>query len=197
MDRFRDTNFVLGLLKSFSFFIISVIVGHFAVVYATANVSSFPIRDIILDNIKVVNTSYIHGWIAFYLYYIIFVFLILNIEYFSFSLNSLALLILVRSFFVNLTNLGIPQGSTYVRSFFTQGGDLFFSGHVALPFMLALIFWDKKISRYFFIFVSIFMGGEVLLGHQHYSIDVFAAPFITYGVFKISQKLFRVEATKE
>lgn len=196
MYRLRDTNFVLGLLKSFSFFIFAIIVGHFAVVYATANVSSLPIGDIILDNIKVVDTSYVHAWVAFYLYYFVFVFLVLNIEYFSFSLNSLALLILVRSVFVNLTNLGIPQGSTYIRSFFTQGGDLFFSGHVALPFLLALIFWNKKITRYFFILVSIFMGGEVLLGHQHYSIDVFAAPFITYGVFKISQKLFKQEHLK-
>lgn len=196
MNSFKDSAFVLSIIKSFSFFVFSVLVGHFAVIYATNNAGSLPIGDIILDNIKVVDTSYIHEWGAFYLYYFVFVFLIFNIKYFSFTLNSLAILILTRSFFVNLTNLGIPDGSTYSRSFFTQGGDLFFSGHVAVPFMLALIFWDRKIQRYLFLFVSIFMGGEVLFGHQHYSIDVFAAPFIAYGVFKISEKLFKTEFVK-
>lgn len=186
----KDSTFVLSLLKSFSFFIFSIIVGHFAVIYATAN-SGISVGDIILDNIKAVDTSYVHEWVAYYLYYFIFILLAFNVKYLPFSLNSIGLLILTRSFFVNLTKLGIPQDSNYIKSFFTQGGDLFFSGHVALPFILSLIFWNKKILRVFFLSVSVFMGVSVLLGHQHYSIDVFAAPFIAYGVFKFSQRLFK------
>jgi len=30
----------------------------------------------------------------------------------------------------------------------------------------------------------------VLLGHIHYSIDVFSALFITYGIFVIAKKVF-------
>jgi hypothetical protein len=30
----------------------------------------------------------------------------------------------------------------------------------------------------------------VLLAHVHYSIDVFAAPFIVYGMYVITAKLF-------
>jgi membrane-associated phospholipid phosphatase len=35
-----------------------------------------------------------------------------------------------------------------------------------------------------------FFGASVLLAHVHYSIDVFAAPFIVYGVFVIAAKVF-------
>jgi len=59
-----------------------------------------------------------------------------------------------------------------------------------LPFLLALIFWDEKYLRYFFIVSSIFFGAIVLLGHYHYSIDVAAAFFITYTIYHIAKKLF-------
>ncbi len=38
--------------------------------------------------------------------------------------------------------------------------------------------------------ISFIFGASALLGHYHYSIDVFAAFFITYGIFHIAQWLF-------
>jgi membrane-associated phospholipid phosphatase len=58
---------------------------------------------------------------------------------------------------------------------------------------MALIFWKNKILRYTFIFLSVFFGVIVLLGHIHYSIDVLAAFFITYTIWHISEKLFKKE----
>ena len=73
---------------------------------------------------------------------------------------------------------------------FTFQGNFFYSGHTAFPFLLALIFWDNKYLRYLFLFLTVFFGASVLLAHVHYSIDVFAAPFIVYGMFIITTRLF-------
>ena len=72
----------------------------------------------------------------------------------------------------------------------TFQGNLFFSGHAGFPFLMALIFWDKKFWRWFFLIATVAFGVAVLLAHVHYSIDVFAAPFIVYGIYVITAKLF-------
>jgi hypothetical protein len=72
-----------------------------------------------------------------------------------------------------------------------SGDDLFFSGHTGFPYLMALIFWNTKPLRWLFLAASIFFGGAVLLGHLHYSIDVFSAFFITYGIFNIAIRLFK------
>ena len=77
-----------------------------------------------------------------------------------------------------------------VNSLATYGGDLFFSGHVAFAYMNALVFWDNKFLRNIFLFISISLGVSSLLGHYHYSIDIFAAPFITYGIYVMAKKIF-------
>jgi len=55
--------------------------------------------------------------------------------------------------------------------------------------VIALVFWDTRWIRYLFIGFSIFFGSTALLGHLHYSIDVFSAPFIAHSVVIISQRL--------
>jgi len=75
----------------------------------------------------------------------------------------------------------------------TSNADLFFSGHTGYPFLCALISWKQKYLRYFFILSSVFFGTISLLGHYHYTIDVFAAFFITYGIYQISLNLFKKE----
>jgi hypothetical protein len=40
------------------------------------------------------------------------------------------------------------------------------------------------------LILSFVFAVAVLLAHIHYSIDVFAAPFMAYGIFKVSQYLF-------
>jgi hypothetical protein len=106
-----------------------------------------------------------------------------------------ALFVVARSIFVMMTHLGPLPDQTYIEpnSFLekiTFAGDLFFSGHTGLPFLFALMFWDNKYFRYIFLVASFVGGGAVLLGHLHYTIDVFAAFFITYGIFHIARWLF-------
>jgi uncharacterized membrane protein YcjF (UPF0283 family) len=55
---------------------------------------------------------------------------------------------------------------------------------------MGLLFWNRTFWRRFFMVMTVVFGAAVLLAHVHYSIDVFAAPFIVYGIFVIAGKLF-------
>jgi hypothetical protein len=52
------------------------------------------------------------------------------------------------------------------------------------------VFWHVQALRYFYLASTIFFATVVLLGHYHYSIDVFAALFISYGTYQIALWLF-------
>jgi hypothetical protein len=97
--------------------------------------------------------------------------------------------------FVSLTHIGpFPlklELESKLLDFITSGNDLFFSGHTGLPFLIALIFWDHIYIRRLFLVSSVVFGVVVLLAHLHYSIDVFAAFFITYSIYHISLKVFK------
>ena len=69
--------------------------------------------------------------------------------------------------------------------------DFFFSGHVGASFLFALIFWKQVTWRIVFLAISIIFAVSMLLAHMHYSIDIFAAPFITYGIYQMSRWLFK------
>lgn len=188
-----EPQFILRFIKSACFFSIAITINFFAVRIATVHALQNPALEDTFFSLLPMFDTHVIDYIGTYLLQIgVFLFvLLIHTEYLLFFMNSTTVLILVRDFFVNLTYIGIPEGITPTQSFFTQGGDLFFSGHTALPIMMALVFWPHKRMRYLAIFISLFMGAEVIVGHQHYSIDVFAAPFITYGVYVICKKIFK------
>lgn len=110
-----------------------------------------------------------------------------------------ALLISVRSFFIILTPMQSPEGAPVMGGdwIFDVVGrhlvfrhDLFFSSHTALPFLGYLVFRDRWV-RLAFLGLSVLMAATVLLGRFHYSIDVFAAYFITYAVYRGEIRWFR------
>ncbi len=70
--------------------------------------------------------------------------------------------------------------------------DLFFSGHAAT---VCLIFFclKRKADKYFTGLASLFIGLFLLIQHVHYTIDVLAAPIITYGVYRCARLLTRKE----
>ena len=112
-----------------------------------------------------------------------------------FVAKSVSLFIVIRSIFITLTHLGpfperIITDPAKLLSYFNSGGDYFFSGHTGLPFLIALIFWENRKIRYISLLTSALFAISVLLGHLHYSIDVFSAFFISYGIFHISINLF-------
>ncbi len=81
----------------------------------------------------------------------------------------------------------IPLNDPFVQ-FFGSGKmltkDLFFSGHTATLFLLFLVI-DKKPFKQIFLIFTIVIGFSVILQHVHYFIDVLAAPFFTFGSYRI------------
>ncbi len=150
------------------------------------------LRDLILDRLPAVNLDFLN---TFGFLFVIFAFmaaiLIYQPEEIPFVLFSAALFVFVRAAFVAMTHLGAPadilklswQTGFLKNLSFTI--DLFFSGHTGLPFLAFLVLRPSLIKK-FFLFASLVMGASVLLSHVHYCIDVFAAFFITYAVFKIA-----------
>lgn len=190
-----NRQFTLSALSGFLLLSASLIVNYFAIRYATKEASN-AVTDILLSNLPIVNIDeiFVEGSIIFWIF-ILFL-LIHKPKYIPFVFKSVALFILVRSIFISLTHIGpfpyrasIDAGGIF--KIFTLGGDLFFSGHTGSPFLLALIFWDKKILRNIFLVCTFIFAASVILGHLHYSIDVFAAFFITYGIYHMCLYLFR------
>jgi len=194
-----DRKFLTSLLMAFLFLILSIIATYFAIQYADEKASG-SVTDIVLSNIPVfdVDGIFLYGPIVFWLITIFYAFAF-EFKKTPFMLKSLALCVTIRAIFITLTHIGpfpdhtITNVSNSFFSVFTSGNDLFFSGHTGFPYLMALIFWDNKYSRWFFLFSSFFFGAIVLMSHLHYSIDVAAAFFITYAIFRLAQKWFKKE----
>ena len=190
----RKTSFYFGIL----FLAVSLIVNFAAGRYSAKSATNF-VGDMFLDNLPTINFSYIIVEGAFLLIIVSVLLLILKPRYLLFSLKAVPIFNIARSFFVSMTHLGIypeqitlgdgPIDRLYI--FFNLQDGFFFSAHTGLPLLMALIVWHEKFWRYFFIGASALFAIAVLFAHVHYSIDVFAAPFMTYGIFKIASTLFR------
>jgi len=181
---------ISGVLLLLGSFIANVYAGK----YANASMSN-SVSDIILSNIPVfdVDGIFIYGAILFWV--LVFFFVAAKPLVIPFVTKSIALFIFVRAVFISITHIGVFPSHLVINppqifSFFSYYGDLFFSGHTGLPFLLALIFWNKKSLRILFISISLFFGCVVLMGHLHYSIDVLGAFFITYSIYKLAERIF-------
>lgn len=190
-----------SLISAFILLGIAFVFEHFASVYAIAysmRPTSVYVGDILLDNIPVVNLNFIVVEGALFSIVAGIVFVFSKPRYILFTLKSVALFIAIRAFFTSLTHIGIypgqinpgagPLDGIYTYLNFQTG--FFFSGHTGLPFLMALIFWEKRPVRILLLSLSFVFAVAVLVAHVHYSIDVFAAPFMAYGIFTIAKKFF-------
>jgi hypothetical protein len=192
----RRLSLLLGLL----FLSLSLLIQSGAGRYSTraAMRSSFA-GDLILDNLPTFNLDFLIIQGAIILWVMSMVLLALRPRYLLFGLKVVSLFIVIRSISINLTHIGIyPQEAVFsttdpgygLYSLFSFQGNYFFSGHTGLPFLMALVFYENWFWRRFFFIVSATFAACVLLSHTHYSIDVFAAPFFAYGIYKIAEHLF-------
>ncbi|MFA6316489.1 MAG: phosphatase PAP2-related protein [Elusimicrobiota bacterium] len=110
-----------------------------------------------------------------------------------------ALLILVRAFFLILTPMHLPDGALlpredsvhlFIGGFVNFKHDMFFSGHTAMPYLGYLAHRRTWVS-WSFLGLSVVMAVTVLLARLHYSIDVFAAYFITYALYRFERRWLR------
>ena len=140
-ENFLRKDFIISFVSSLVFLFISVIINYYAGNYA-AEKASAPVTDIILSNTRVfdVDIFFVYAPILFSIFITFLCFS--NPKKIPFVAESLALFIIIRSFFINLTHIGpfptqaITDNNILVNKF-TFGGDLFFSGHTGIPFLLA------------------------------------------------------------
>ncbi|MGD8781890.1 MAG: phosphatase PAP2-related protein [Ignavibacteria bacterium] len=82
----------------------------------------------------------------------------------------------------------IPLNDPFVQ-FFGNGEiltkDLFFSGHTSTSFLCFLLLIKSRI-RFVFLALTIIIGLFVIIQHVHYSIDVLAAPFFSFGSYRLA-----------
>lgn len=198
MGRPLDVMAVRGIwpriLMSLAFLAIALTLNNIAGKYVD-RVGNAVSTDIILDNIPVVDLStvYVYGYALviaiLFLYPVLF-----ERKCFHVVVTQLSLLICIRSFFITLTHLKPPANAIMIHfpsvfPMFVFSNDMFFSGHTALPFLGYLLFKRRRI-RVFFLLATITLALTVFFMHDHYSIDVFAAFFITYGSYKLGNLFF-------
>lgn len=184
----------INTVASLAVFLVAIfVIQPLAIDFANEAATS-PVGDIILSNTPVFDVGIYFVYGMFLLVAFITALCLAHPNRIPFVLHSLTLFVLIRCVFVSLTHVGAfttqavsDFGPAITRMFF--GADHFFSGHAGAPFLMALIFWQYPTLRYLFLAWSAFFSVVVLLGHLHYTIDVLAAFFITYGIFQIAKWL--------
>jgi hypothetical protein len=191
---YATPGYTRSLFVSIALFMFAFVVNLLAIRFATAHASN-SVTDLVLSNTPVfdVDGYFVYG--TFVLAGVSIIVIAIEPKQIPFTLKALAVFWIIRSGFTSLTHVApfpaetkIDFGPTISKAFF--GGDRFFSGHVGMPFLGALAFWEKKWVRYLFLAASVYFAAVVLMGHLHYSIDVAAAFFITYGILDIAKRMF-------
>ena len=187
------SNIVFSLLAFIFVWIINLFLGIYK--DDIQSVSSNP--DIILDNFHTLPFGQLFS-VSIYIiiFLILFYTFLFKIKIFDYVLFQFSFLSLIRNFFIFISPLNVRFDAAEVHFFnflnnWNFNNDLFFSGHVAFPFLAFLIFKknNKNLSYIFllFFFFEIFI---VLATKRHYSIDVFAAPFITYTCYVFFDRFY-------
>jgi hypothetical protein len=194
-EAFSTHRFLSSSLLSIIYFAISVVISFYAINYAN-HVASNYVTDIVLSNIPAFDVDWLFAWGTILLIVFITLLVLAQPKRIPFTLNSMATFYIIRSAFTSLTHLGpfptLPPNGDWgtLLSHFLFGSDYFFSAHVGVCFLMALLFWQDEVLRYLFIAWSAYMAVVVLLGHYHYSIDVASAYFITYTIYVLCVKFF-------
>lgn len=187
-------SFLVSVAVSLLWLTVSVFINFYAGTYATENASN-PVTDVILSNTPVLNVDELFVYGAVALIALIVLLVLTKPSKIPFTVNGISLLVTIRSAFITFTHIGpfpdqAPLDLGAITGKFIFGGDLFFSNHTAIPFFMALVFWNDKVLRYVFVALSIFFGTTALLGHLHYTIDVLSAFFITYSIYHLAIWMF-------
>ncbi|MDB5011754.1 MAG: hypothetical protein JWQ06_2543 [Mucilaginibacter sp.] len=112
---------------------------------------------------------------------------------------TLILILIARFISISLVPLeppiGLIQLTDPVNEIFyghsTITKDLFFSGHTA-TLTLVFLCLEKKSDKLVAFIATITLMALLLIQHIHYTIDVIAAPFITYALFRLTRFLLNI-----
>ena len=191
--KYRNLLFLSTIFLIISLFLMSV-TGKYA-----DSVAGESLNDIILDYLPIINLSFMYVYVYLFVLVLIIAYpLLFAPEKLPFTVFAVALIATIRAIFNIMTHLGPPvedielilTGLPDILKGMYFKADLFFSGHVAIPTLGFFIFKERKIKWLWFSLIIV----EILVNlfmHTHYSIDIFAAPFFSYAVFKFSQYIFK------
>lgn len=136
-------------------------------------------------------------WFTFSLIYLSLIialtFLLKHPARLVFTFQVYVLIVASRILSMYLLPLNPPAGIIILNDPFVQlfgtgkilTKDLFFSGHTATLFLLAIVLPNKKLKVIFMI-STILVAFFVLAQHVHYTIDVFAAPVYVYACYSLA-----------
>jgi membrane-associated phospholipid phosphatase len=139
-------------------------------------------------------------WLTFALIYISLIIFVVTTfnkpDKLLIAFHAYGLMLIFRTIAMYLTPFEAPETILLLNDpfvqFFAKGDiltkDLFFSGHTGTLFLVFLLAENKTLKTIFLI-LTILVGAAVLLQHVHYSVDVFVAPFVAYGAYRIIKKL--------
>ncbi len=183
------------ILLSLVFMGTAMSLDYYSGLYVSST-TSVGVPDLILDYLPPVDLGFlfIYGYIALVVGMFAYP-LFLRVRMLHVVAIQFSLLLTLRSLFMVFTHLKTPPGSVPVSFPWFFGklyfeNDMFFSGHTALPFLGFYLFRHSAI-RYVFLVGAIMMGMVVLVMHLHYSIDVFAAFFMTYCSYRMGNAALR------
>jgi hypothetical protein len=194
----REKSFLLSLLTGIAILLVGVVCILSAREYLVLTSSSIGAKpDFFLDILPVMRLEDFLVWGVPVLLLFITSILFVYPERLPFSLKAIGLFLLIRSFFIVLTPLGVrpDQITSSAQGLFQSlaygGHDFFFSGHVSFPLLFAFIFWEVLWVRSTMFLIAGFFGCAVLLAHTHYSIDVFAVPVIMPSIHRLALIIFK------
>ncbi len=187
------------LLVSLFFLIVASTIYGLSGDYIADHIANTAVSpDLILDHIGPYNLSFIFIWLFLVVIAVGLLYpLIFKPKELPYVLNMFSFFLIVRSGFVIFTHLRPPVDAVVVHfplflNLLNFTNDLFFSGHAGIPFLGFLMFRrHNRLISYFMLISSFVLGVVVLLMHVHYSIDVFSAYFITYGIYVIGNKFVK------
>jgi hypothetical protein len=157
----------------------------------------YVLTDLLVDNIKPVDVSvpiFLFIWSTTLL---LFIRCLRNPMMLLISLYSFIILTLLRMTTISLVPLNPPAGliplidpiSNFFygkTDFITK--DLFFSGHTSSQFLFFLCLQRRK-DKIFALASTFIVGSLVLIQHVHYTIDVLAAPPLTYLCYLAGKRI--------
>ena len=198
----QNQRFRYSLFASIALWIPGLIIYRISINYVD-QLQGTTVKDLLLNYLPTMDLQYIY---VYGISILMITFIAYNIfikpQLLPFSLTLLAFVFITRAVFISLTHLGPPEGFTIASfaatyniwplSHMLHANDLFFSGHVSYPFAAALVMYSHN-KKLFFVFLlgAVIMSFTVLIMRAHYSIDVGAAYFIVYGLYKMCQKIFK------
>ena len=109
---------------------------------------------------------------------------------------TVLLLFVSRIISITLVPLNLPKGLIYLHDPVTAmfygnqliTKDLFYSGHTATMFLIFLCL-ENRYDKAYALFATVAIAILLLVQHVHYTIDIVAAPFFTYILYRLSKRI--------